>query len=75
MAVASIEDYKWAYRNYTLDELIKERNKVIKFIHMYENDEFPIESYLLEPNPHDSYLPNHECLIVICELIIEKLGD
>ena len=53
-------------------ELLKERDKLLKEILDFENDRIPEEEYMIDPSPEVRYQCNLQYLGKLCELISEK---
>ena len=64
--------FKETFEDESLDEIIKERNKLIREIHRYEKGKIPLEDYCMDPSPEVIYMVNNEYLAELCYLIIEK---
>ncbi len=64
--------FREAYKNATLEEIIKERDKLMREIRRYEKDKIPEEDYMMNPSPETVYRMNNLYLAELCYLIIEK---
>ena len=64
--------FKETFEDESLDEIIKERNKLIREIHRYEKGKIPIEDYCMCPSPETVYRMNNLYLAELCYLINEK---
>lgn len=60
------------YEDATLEEIIKERDKLIREIRRYEKGKIPKEDYCMDPSPEVIYRMNNAYLVELCYLIIEK---
>lgn len=60
------------YEDATLEEIIKERDKLIREIHRYEKGKIPKEDYMMDPSPEVVYYCNNLYLAELCHLINEK---
>ena len=64
--------FRKALENATLDEIIKERDKLIREIRRYEKGKIPEDEYCIDPSPEVVYRMNNAYLAELCYLIIEK---
>ena len=64
--------FREAYKNAPLEEIIKERDKLIREIRRYEKGKIPEEDYCMDPSPEVIYRMNNAYLVELCYLIIEK---
>ena len=64
--------FREAYKNATLEEIIKERDKLMREIRRYEKGKIPEEDYCMDPSPEVIYRMNNAYLVELCYLIIEK---
>ena len=69
------KSYRSKYENAGLDELLSERDRLIKFMHKYENHKLPDAFYLVDPNPEVIYFSNMDYLTEICDLIKIRMKD
>lgn len=60
------------YKDATLEEIIKERDKLIREIRRYEKGKIPKEDYMMDPSPEVVYYCNNLYLAELCHLINEK---
>ncbi len=60
------------YEDATLEEIIKERDKLIREIRRYEKGKIPKEDYMMDPSPEVVYYCNNLYLAELCHLINEK---
>lgn len=67
--------FREAYKNATLEEIIKERDKLIQEIRRYEKGKIPEEDYLMCPGPDTIYYCNNLYLAELCYLITEKKNE
>ena len=61
-----------AFKKATINEIIKERDKIIREIRRYEKGKIPEEYYMMEPSPETVYTMNNLYLAELCNLIYEK---
>ena len=61
-----------ALENATLEEIIKERDKLIREIRRYENGKIPEDEYYMDSSPEVVYMMNNLYLAELCNLIYEK---
>ena len=71
----SPKTFRGAFENATLDELIKERDKLIREIRRYEKGKIPIDELCRDPSPEVVYMMNNLYLAELCTLIYEKHQD
>lgn len=69
------KSYRSKYENAGLDELLSERDRLIKFMRKYENHKLPDAFYLVDPNPEVIYFSNMDYLTEICDLIKIRMRD
>jgi len=60
------------YEDATLEEIIKERDKLIREIRRYEKGKIPKEDYMMDSSPEVVYYCNNLYLAELCHLINEK---
>lgn len=65
--------FKKGFENETLEEIIKERDNIIRAIRRYEKDKIPEEEYYMDPSPEFVYYCNNLYLAELCYLINEKI--
>ena len=58
----------------TYEELIKEKDKLVKYIRDFEINKIPMDDYLMNPSPEVIYQCNLEYLSELCILIKEKFN-
>ncbi|MBQ8472558.1 MAG: hypothetical protein IJ501_03545 [Bacilli bacterium] len=58
----------------TYEELIKEKDKLVKYIRDFEINKIPMDDYLMNPSPEVLYKCNLEYLSELCILIKEKFN-
>ena len=63
------KSYRRNFENASLDELLSERDKIIKFMQDYENHRLPLGDYLMDPSPEVRYSMKIRYLMEICNLI------
>lgn len=68
----SLENYKDNFRSKSKEELISERNRLIKDINDYENK---IIRYDIDITNPDLYIMNNECLIFILEQLLNAYRE
>ena len=66
------ETFRKAFENATLEEIIKERDRLIREIRRYEKGKIPEDDYMMEPSPETVYMMNNLYLAELCNLIYEK---
>ena len=71
----SPKTFRGAFENTTLEEIIKERDKLIREIRRYEKGKIPEEDYMIDPSPEVVYMMNNLYLAELCNLIYEKHQD
>ena len=64
--------FREAFKKATINEIIKERDKIIREIRRYEKGKIPEEDYMMDPSPEVVYRMNHMYLAELSYLIIEK---
>ena len=69
------KEFREIFEDTTLDEIIKERDKLIREIRRYEKGKIPEEDYLMCPSPDTIYSMNNLYLAELCCLINEKPHD
>lgn len=68
----SLENYKDNFRSKRIEELTKERDRLIKNINDYENK---VVRYDIDISNKDLYIMNNECLIFILEQLLNKYKE
>lgn len=68
----SPDSYIDEFKNKKYKELVVERNKLLKEISDFENNNIPEESYNINPSPDVIYQCNLLYLSKLCELIANK---
>lgn len=68
----SLENYKDNFRSKGIEELTKERDRLIKNINDYENK---VVRYDIDISNKDLYIMNNECLIFILEQLLNKYTE
>lgn len=68
------------FENKSVEEIVTERNKIIKLLNEYEekfvfNDSKDDPSLFVKPSPSTVYKFNNEDLIMLTELITEKIKE
>ena len=69
------KSFREAFEDATLDEIIKERDKLIREIRRYEKGKLSLEELTMDPSPEVVYMMNNEYLAELCHLINEKHQD
>ena len=64
--------FREAFKKATINEIIKERDKIIREIRRYEKGKIPEDDYMIEPSPETVYTMNNLYLAELCNLIYEK---
>ena len=67
--------FRKAFENATIQEIIKERDGLIREIRRYEKGKIPEEDYCINPSPEMVYYCNNLYLAELCYLINEKSKD
>lgn len=68
----SPDSYIDEFKNKKYKELVVEKNKLLKEISDFENNNIPKESYNINPSPDVIYQCNLLYLSKLCELIADK---
>lgn len=68
----SPDSYIDEFKNKKYKELVVEKNKLLKEISDFENNNIPEESYNINPSPDVIYQCNLLYLSKLCELIADK---
>ena len=66
------KSFRERFENATLDEIIKERDKLIREIRRYEKGKISLEELSRCPSPETVYYCNNLYLAELCYLINEK---
>ena len=61
--------YRKEFENSSLDKLLQERDRIIEYMHDFENDKLPKKYYDRYTTPEMVYLSNLDYLKEICDLI------
>lgn len=69
------KSYRTQFENASLDELLSERDRIIQFMHDYENHKLPDGDYSIDPNPEVVYFSKMDYLTEICDLIKIRMRD
>lgn len=69
------KDYRKELDNASLKKILKERDRIIEFMHDFENNKLPKKYYERDPSPEVVYLTNLEYLKEICDLIKIKKDE
>ena len=70
----SPDSYIDEFKNKKYKELVVEKNKLLKEISDFENNNIPEESYNINPSPDVIYQCNLLYLSKLCELIADKFN-
>lgn len=68
-------DYRKEYEASSLEQILHERDRIIDFMHDFENDKIPKKYYERDLSPESIYLRNVEYLKEICDLIKIKMNE
>lgn len=68
----SLERYKDNFRSKNIEELTKERDRLIKDIYDYENK---VVRYDVDISSKELYIMNNQCLIFILEQLLNKYTE
>jgi hypothetical protein len=69
------KSYRKEFEYSSLEKVLQERDRIIKFMKDFENDELPEKYYERDPSPETIYLLNIDYLKEICDLIEAKLYE
>ena len=69
------KSYRFQFENASLEELLSERDRIIEFMHDYENHNLPDEDYSIDPTPEVVYFSNIGYLTEVCDLIKIRMTD
>lgn len=69
------EDYRRELEDASLKKIFQERDRIVEFMHAFENDNIPEKYYERDPSPEVVYFTNVEYLKEICDLIEAKLYE
>lgn len=69
------KEYRRELEDASLKKIFQERDRIVEFMHDFENDNIPQKYYKRDPSPEDVYLANVEYLKEICDLIEIKLYE
>lgn len=69
------EDYRRELEDASLKKIFQERDRIVEFMHAFENDNIPKKYYERDPSPEVVYFTNVEYLKEICDLIEAKLYE
>ncbi len=67
------KSYRKEFEYSSLEKVLQERDRIIKFMKDFENDELPEKYYERDPSPETIYLLNIDYLKEICDLIKIKM--
>ena len=68
-------DYRKEFEAASLKKILKERDRIINFMHDYENNKIPKKYYERDPSPKEIYFSHIEFLKEICDLINIKMNE
>ena len=63
------KEYRKEFETASLEKILQERDRIIEFMHDFENDKIPKKYYERDPSPEVIYLTNTDYLKEICDLI------
>lgn len=66
-------DYKKEFEAASLKNVLRERDRIVGFMHDFENENLPKKYYERDPSPEIVYLTNIDYLKEICDLIKIKM--
>lgn len=69
------DDYKKEFEAASLKKILGERDKIIQFMHDFENNKLPKKYYERDPSPEVVYLANLDYLKELCDLIKIKMKE
>ena len=69
------QDYIKEFEAASLKKILQERDRIIEFMHDFENNKLPKKYYERDPSPEVVYLTNLEYLKEICDLIKVKMNE
>lgn len=69
------QNYRKEYETSSLEQILHERDRIIDFMHDFENDKIPKKYYERDLSPESIYLRNVEYLKEICDLIKIKMNE
>ena len=67
--------FRKSLENATLEEIIKERDKLIREIRRYEKGKTSLDEITMDPSPEVVYMMNNLYLAELCHLLYEKHKD
>ncbi|MDO5859195.1 hypothetical protein [Methanobrevibacter sp.] len=67
------KDYRKEFESANLKKILQERDRIIEFMHDFENDNIPEKYYERDPSPELIYFRHIEYLKEICDLMIFKM--
>ena len=71
----SPKDYRKEFEVASLRKIWNERDRIVNFMHDFENDRIPEKYFELDTTPEEVYRTNVEYLKEICDLIEIKLHE
>ncbi len=69
------KDYRKEFEAVDLKKILQERDRIIDFMHDFENKKLPKKYYERDPSPEKVYLTNLEYLKEICDLIKIRMNE
>ena len=71
----SPKDYRKEFESTSLKNILRERDRIVDFMHDFENNKLPKKYYDRDPSPEVIYLSNIDYLKEICDLIKVKIHE
>lgn len=71
----SPKDYIKEFESASLKKILSERDRIIDFMHDFENNKLPKKYYERDPSPEVVYLTNVDYLKELCDLIKLKIHE
>lgn len=68
-------DYRKEFEDASLKKVLQERDRIIDFMHDFENNKLPKKYYERDPSPEVVYTTNIDYLKEICDLIKVKRNE
>lgn len=68
-------DYRKEFEAASLKKVLQERDRIVDFMHDFENGSLPKKYYERDPSPEVVYLTNIDYLKEICDLIKIKMQE
>ena len=67
--------YRREFQDESLNKILQERDRIIEFMHDFENHKLPKKYYERDPSPEEVYISNLGYLKEICDLIKIKMFE